>query len=121
MTLKYIDPTYMVRTVPAIPSDKRMCSDLAWAAVNGAMAGFTSFTVGHVNNSTCMIPLTAIEGGKNKITPNYRGWQRLLAGTGQPFFLNDAPVVAGPPSLPPTIPATAVPSAPLGTLVVPEI
>jgi 6-phosphofructokinase 1 len=98
VTLKYIDPTYMVRTVPAIPSDKRMCTDLAWAAVNGAMAGFTSFTVGHVNNSTCMIPLTAIEGGKNKITPNFRGWQRLLAGTGQPFFLNDRPTVPVAPS-----------------------
>jgi 6-phosphofructokinase 1 len=106
VTLKYIDPTYMVRTVPAIPSDKRMCTDLAWAAVNGAMAGFTGFTVGHVNNSTCMIPLKAIEGGKNKITPNFRGWQRLLAETGQPFFLNDRPstfpVVSSVPVTPPS-------------------
>jgi hypothetical protein len=116
VTLKYIDPTYMIRTVPAIASDKRMCCDLAWSAVNGAMAGFTGFTVGHINNSVAMIPLSAINdaGGKNKVTKNYRGWQRLLAGTGQPFFLNDKPIGAppapstgpllAPPPLPPMVP-----------------
>lgn len=95
--MKYIDPTYMIRTVPAIPHDRKLCTELAWSAVNGAMAGFTGFTVGHVNNSVCMIPLEAIENaGKNRLVPNYRGWQRLLASTGQPSFLNELP--PAPPS-----------------------
>jgi 6-phosphofructokinase 1 len=50
----------MIRTVPANPYDKRMCCHLAASAVHGAMAGFTGFTVGHVNNSVAMIPIIAL-------------------------------------------------------------
>lgn len=57
VTLKYIDPTYMIRTVPATSSDQIMCGHLASSAVHGSMAGFTGFTVGHVQNSVAMIPL----------------------------------------------------------------
>eukprot|EP00959_Pyramimonas_sp_CCMP1952_P205890 4305672-Pyramimonas_sp.AAC.1 len=44
-TLKYIDPTYMVRAVPANASDNVYCTVLAQSAVHGAMAGLTGFTV----------------------------------------------------------------------------
>lgn len=44
-TVKYIDPSYMVRSVPAISADSIYCSLLAQNAVHGAMAGFTQFTV----------------------------------------------------------------------------
>ena len=83
-TLKYIDPTYMIRTVPANPHDVRMCSELAAGAVHGAMAGFTGFTVGHVNNTPAMIPVSAFFGKQNKVGLGSRPWQRLLGGTGQP-------------------------------------
>lgn len=85
-TLKYIDPTYMIRTVPANSHDVRMCSELAAAAVHGAMAGFTGFTVGHVNNTPSMIPVSALFGKKNKVDLGSRTWQRVLSGTGQPEF-----------------------------------
>lgn len=48
----------MIRTVPAMPSDQIMCGHLASSAVHGSMAGFTGFTVGHVQASVAMIPLT---------------------------------------------------------------
>jgi len=44
-TVKYIDPSYMVRSVPANAADSIYCSLLAQNAVHGAMAGFTQFTV----------------------------------------------------------------------------
>ena len=47
----------MIRTVPANTFDVRMCSQLAAFAVHGAMAGFTAFTVGHINNAPAMIPV----------------------------------------------------------------
>ena len=47
----------MIRTVPANSYDVSMCSALAASAVHGAMAGFTGFTVGHVNNILAMIPV----------------------------------------------------------------
>jgi len=89
-TLKYIDPTYMIRTVPANSYDKQICSQLAQNAVHGAMAGWTGFTVGVVNNRTVWIPLNDIVNPTTlvKIKPDDRGWQRLLASTGQPSFIN---------------------------------
>lgn len=84
VTLKYIDPTYMIRTVPANSHDVRMCAQLAAAAVHGAMAGFTGFMSGHVNNCLAMIPVSALFGKTGKVDIKGRTWQRLLAGTGQP-------------------------------------
>lgn len=93
VTLKYIDPTYMIRTVPAMPSDQIMCGHLASSAVHGAMAGFTGFTAGHVQSSVAMIPLSEISGKKNKVNLSNRSWQRVLGATDQPSFLNDLPPV----------------------------
>jgi len=66
-------------------------SQLAQNAVHGAMSGFTGFTIGNVGNRTCMIPLSEITNPSkpNTIQSNDRAWQRLLASTGQPSFLND--------------------------------
>jgi len=94
LTLKYIDPTYMIRTVPANAFDKQVCGTLAQNAVHGAMSGWTGFTVGTVCERTCYIPLTDITSGKRTIPPMDRGWQRLLAFTGQPSFLNDPEILA---------------------------
>ncbi|EGR34352.1 phosphofructokinase, putative [Ichthyophthirius multifiliis] len=91
ITLKYINPTYMIRTVPANALDRKMCIQLAQNAVHGAMAGFTGFTVGHINNKLSYIPLGEITkvGNIRQIQPQDRAWQRLLASTGQPSFLNE--------------------------------
>lgn len=88
ITLKYIDPTYMIRSVEANAYDKNLCLELAKAAVHGAMAGFTAFTVGHINASVCMIPLTALsEIGTNKIPQDNKAYARMLTQTLQPSFL----------------------------------
>ena len=76
----------MIRTVPANAHDVRICSELAACAVHGAMAGFTGFTVGHINNAPAMIPVKALEGKKNRVDTKGRVWQRVLAMTGQPEF-----------------------------------
>ena len=57
MTVKYIDPSYMVRSVPADAGDSYLCMLLAHAAAHGAMAGYTGFTVGLVKNKSVMIPI----------------------------------------------------------------
>ena len=76
----------MIRTVPANTHDVRMCCQLAACAVHGAMAGFTGFTVGHINNATAMIPVKALEGKNNFVDINGRAWHRVLACTQQPQF-----------------------------------
>jgi 6-phosphofructokinase 1 len=51
------------------------------------MAGYTAFTVGHINQYVAMIPISAL-GKPNRITKSNRSWQRVLAYTGQPSFQN---------------------------------
>ena len=68
-----------------------MESQLAQNASHGCMAGFTGFSVGHVNNKTVFIPIDEIvsKNYANKIMPYDISWQRLLASTGQPSFINE--------------------------------
>ena len=47
---RYIDPSYMIRSIPANAADSLYCMQLAQNAVHGAMAGFTGFSVGLCNN-----------------------------------------------------------------------
>ncbi|KAG8643361.1 hypothetical protein MANES_11G031700v8 [Manihot esculenta] len=56
ITLKYIDPTYMIRAIPSNASDNVYCTLLAHSAIHGAMAGYTGFTVGPVNGRHAYIP-----------------------------------------------------------------
>lgn len=86
-TLKYIDPAYMIRTVAANCYDRKMCAHLSSSAVHGAMAGYTSFTVGHINKYVAMIPISSLDR-QNRLSKENRAWQRLLAYTSQPSFQN---------------------------------
>ena len=79
INLKYIDPTYAIRSVPSNASDTIMCAKLAQNAVHGAMAGYTAFSTGVVRNAVSFIPIKTInEAGSNKISVYDRAWQRLL-------------------------------------------
>jgi len=88
--IKYIDPSYMIRTVPANSADRQFCSSLAQNAVHGAMAGYTNFTCGIIRGVSVNLPIHLVaEGEKNKLHIDNLDWQRLLANTGQPPFLNN--------------------------------
>ena len=50
VSCKSIDPSYTIRSVAANASDQVLCMSLAQNAVHAAMAGYTKFTVGLVNN-----------------------------------------------------------------------
>lgn len=80
LSLKYIDPTYSIRSVPSNAIDTSLCAKLAQNAVHGSMAGYTGFSVGTIRNTVAMIPInTLIEAGVNRINLGERTWQRLMA------------------------------------------
>ena len=60
VNVKYIDPSYMIRSVPANASDSLFCMLLAQNAVHGAMAGYTCFTTGLCCNRTVYLPIPAL-------------------------------------------------------------
>ncbi|KAK4525750.1 hypothetical protein GAYE_SCF16G3659 [Galdieria yellowstonensis] len=87
ITLKYIDPTYMIRSIPANASDCLMCGLLAQSAVHSAMAGRGGFTIGVINTQYSIIPMHELSSrGRIKVDVNSRMWHRVLATTEQPDF-----------------------------------
>ena len=87
INLKYMDPTYVVRAVPANEYDCNLCAKLAESAVHCAFAGFTNFSVGMINNKPCMIPLEKMCGQTvRKVEYSSDDYLMLLASTGQPSF-----------------------------------
>ncbi|XP_004238509.1 ATP-dependent 6-phosphofructokinase 6-like [Solanum lycopersicum] len=90
INLKYIDPTYMIRAIASNASDNMYCTHLAQSAVHGAMAGYTGFTVGPVNNTHAYIPFDRITEKQNKVDITDMMWAQLLSSTNQPSFLSTA-------------------------------
>ncbi|XP_049369173.1 ATP-dependent 6-phosphofructokinase 6-like [Solanum verrucosum] len=88
INLKYIDPTYMIRAIASNASDNVYCTLLAQSAVHGAMAGYTGFMVGPVNNTHAYIPFDRITEKQNKVDITDMMWAQLLSSTNQPSFLS---------------------------------
>lgn len=84
VTLKYIDPSYIIRSVPASPQDNVYCSRLAQNAVHAAMAGKTEMLVGRWHGTFTNLPLHMVTHGRRKIDPAGELWHSVLEATGQP-------------------------------------
>ena len=90
VNLKYIDPSYIVRSTPANPSDSIYCTLLAFNAVHAAMAGKTGAVIGRWNNIFTLVPIRATVSARNSISPQGAMWQSVLEVTGQPpSMVND--------------------------------
>ena len=87
INLKYIDPSYLIRSVPASPQDNVYCSRLAQNAVHAAMAGKTNMLVGRWHCAYVHLPLHLISHGRRKVDPHGELWQSVLEHTGQPAQL----------------------------------
>lgn len=84
-TVKYIDPSYMVRSVKANAADSFYCMQLGQNAVHGAMAGFTGFSVGLCKNKMVYLPIPNLVATSPRLMDKYgRTWERVLALTRQP-------------------------------------
>jgi 6-phosphofructokinase 1 len=86
-SVKYIDPSYLVRSVPANPQDNVYCSLLAQNAVHAAMAGKTSMLVGRWHGAFVHLPLDMVTHGRRKVDPHGSLWNSVLESTGQPARL----------------------------------
>lgn len=87
INLKYIDPSYIVRSVPANAQDNVYCSRLAQAAVHAAVAGKTGMLVGRRHGSFVNLPLELVIHGRRKVDPSQELWHSVLQATGQPATL----------------------------------
>jgi 6-phosphofructokinase 1 len=88
-SIKYIDPSYIIRSVPATPNDSVFCGFLGQMAVHGALAGKTDMIVAVWNNMFTHLPIAAAVGNKKYIDPRKKLWLSVLQTTGQPRLKND--------------------------------
>jgi 6-phosphofructokinase 1 len=86
-TLKYIDPSYIIRSAPASPVDSIFCGYLAQAAAHAGMAGKTGVAVGRSHGRFTHIPIKLLVAGRKRIDPESELWLSVLESTGQPFSL----------------------------------
>ncbi|MEI8021701.1 MAG: ATP-dependent 6-phosphofructokinase [Schlesneria sp.] len=84
LNLKYIDPSYAIRSVAANPYDSVYCIRLAHNAVHAAMSGRTEMIVGRWNARFVHVPMTLAVRQRNQVDPNGDLWMSVLESTGQP-------------------------------------
>ena len=84
LNLKYIDPSYAIRSVPANPYDSVYCIRLAHNAVHAAMSGRTEMVVGRWHGRFVHVPMQLAIRERNKVDPDGDLWLSVLESTGQP-------------------------------------
>jgi len=83
--LKYIDPSYIIRSQPANPHDSALCLLLGQNAVHAGMSGRTNMVVGFWNHQFTHVPIWLATSKRKKIDPDGWLWASVLASTGQPL------------------------------------
>jgi 6-phosphofructokinase 1 len=86
VSLKYIDPSYIIRSVPADSADAVLCDQYARHAVHAAMAGRTDMVVGFWNDYI-HVPIPMATARRKRISPDSLLWNSVLSATGQPASL----------------------------------
>ncbi len=89
ISLKYIDPSYMIRSLPANANDSVFCGFLGRDAVHAGMAGKTKLIVGHWNNHFVHVPIDTSAGRRKQVSPDGKLWHTVLESTGQGSLKNE--------------------------------
>lgn len=85
-SVKYIDPSYTIRSVMADAGDALLCDQFARHAVHAAMAGKTDVLIGLWHNTLLHVPLEAVSQVKRRLSPRGELWRAVLEATGQPHW-----------------------------------
>jgi 6-phosphofructokinase 1 len=84
LNLKYIDPSYAIRSVESNPYDSVYCLRLAQNAVHAALAGRTETVIGRWHGRYVHIPMALAVSHRNQVAPDGDLWLAVLEATGQP-------------------------------------
>lgn len=87
INLKYIDPSYTLRSQPSNAHDSIFAADLARHAVHAAMAGKTDVMIGRRFNHYIHVPIPLAVETRKKIDPKSKLWMAVLQATGQPYAI----------------------------------
>ncbi len=89
LTMRYFNPGYAIRSVPADPSDSVYCARLAQTAVHAAMSGRTDMVVGRRRHRFVHVPIPLVtQEGSHRVSPDGDLWLSVLESTAQPFVMS---------------------------------
>ncbi len=86
--VKYIDPSYTIRSLPANALDSGFCLMLGQHAAHAALAGRTAMMVGFWSHRFTHVPLSLVAGRRKQLETAGEIWQRVLGATGQPRLMD---------------------------------
>jgi 6-phosphofructokinase 1 len=88
INLKYIDPSYLIRSLPANYNDRIYCGFLGQNAVHAGMAGKTAMLVSRWHSHYVHIPIEATVGKRKEVHLDSPLWRSVIESTGQPPLKN---------------------------------
>ena len=83
IVMRYIDPSYIVRSCAANSEDAILCDIFARNAVHAAMAGKTGLVIGYMHDRFIHVPIELLTSRKKSMDPDSFQWKSVLASTGQ--------------------------------------
>jgi len=90
ISIKYIDPSYLIRSLPANANDSVFCGFLGRDAVHAGMAGKTRLIISHWNNHYVHVPMGLARGKRKQVAREGKLWRTVLEATGQGSLKNEA-------------------------------
>jgi 6-phosphofructokinase 1 len=84
VTVKYVDPSYHIRSVPALPNDSLYCWNMARNAVHAAMAGNTEMLIGRWHGRFVHVPMPLATRYRKQVDTSGDLWMAVVESTGQP-------------------------------------
>ncbi len=88
-TLKYIDPSYIIRSIPANAGDSVYCGFLGQNAMHAAMAGKTNMVVSKLQGNFIYLPLDLVTQKRRKLNTHSNYWRSVIESTGQPVVMRN--------------------------------
>ncbi len=87
INIKYFDPSYVIRSIPANAMDSLYCVHLAQNAIHAALSGRTDMLVSKWNDHYVHIPMSMVSKRRKRVDPRGRLWSTVMEATGQPYKL----------------------------------
>jgi 6-phosphofructokinase 1 len=82
VVIRYLDPSYYIRSVPASTVDSALCDSFARHAVHAAMAGKTDMIVGLQHGVFIHVPIPMATKQRKRLS--MEEWAAVVTATGQP-------------------------------------
>jgi 6-phosphofructokinase 1 len=84
VVVRYFDPSYILRSVPADAEDAMICDLFARNAAHAAMAGKSGLVIGLLHDQFIHVPIDLVTNERKRLNPHGSIWHAVLASTGQP-------------------------------------